>query len=300
MTMNGAVLPIMAFYIVAAEEQGVRPEQLSGTIQNDILKEFMVRNTYIYPPAPSMRIVADIFALHRREDTQVQLDQHQRLSHAGGRRDRRAGARVHARRRPRVPAHRHRRRAWISTISPARFSFFFGIGMDHFTEVAKLRAARLLWSEDRERVPPEEPEDDGAAHPLPDVWLDASPSRTRSTTSRARPSRRSRPCSAARSRCTRTPWTRPWRSPRTSRRRSRATPSSFLQRRPISRRVIDLVGRLLPRRAPDQTRLARRAWQFIQEVESLGGMVKAIENGLPKLRIEEAAARKQARIDAGA
>ena len=111
MTMNGAVLPIMAFYIVAAEEQGVKPEQLTGTIQNDILKEFMVRNTYIYPPAPSMRIIADIFALHRAAHAEVQLHLDLRLSHAGGGRDGRPRTGLHAGRRPRVSAHRHRGRA---------------------------------------------------------------------------------------------------------------------------------------------------------------------------------------------
>ena len=110
MTMNGAVLPMLALYIVAAEEQGVPPEKLTGTIQNDILKEFMVRNTYIYPPAPSMKIIADIFAFTAQQDAEVQLDLDLRLSHAGGRGDGRSRARLHAGRRPRVRAHRHRRR----------------------------------------------------------------------------------------------------------------------------------------------------------------------------------------------
>ena len=108
MTMNGAVLPVLALYIVAAEEQGVKPEQLTGTIQNDILKEFMVRNTYIYPPMPSMRIISDIFALHRRADAAVQLDLDLRLPHAGGRGDRRPRARLHAGRRRRVHPRRPR------------------------------------------------------------------------------------------------------------------------------------------------------------------------------------------------
>ena len=110
MTMNGAVLPVLALFIVAGEEQGVPPEQLSGTIQNDILKEFMVRNTYIYPPAPSMRIVSDIFAYTIEEDAEIQLDLDLRLSHAGGRRDRRPRARLHARRRHRICARRHQGR----------------------------------------------------------------------------------------------------------------------------------------------------------------------------------------------
>ena len=117
MTMNGAVLPVLALYIVAAEEQGVKPEQLTGTIQNDILKEFMVRNTYIYPPAPSMRIISDIFALHRRADAALQLDLDLRLPHPGGRGDGRPRARLHAGRRRRVHPRRPRRRASTSTSS---------------------------------------------------------------------------------------------------------------------------------------------------------------------------------------
>ena len=146
MTMNGAVLPIMAFYIVAAEEQGVAPEQLSGTIQNDILKEFMVRNTYIYPPGPSMRIIGDIFRYCSAEHAEVQLHFDQRIPHAGGRRD--APISNSATRWP---------TAWntfapasapgldIDTFAP-RLSFFWGIGMNHFMEIAKMRAARVLWA----------------------------------------------------------------------------------------------------------------------------------------------------------
>ena len=117
MTMNGAVLPVLALYIVAAEEQGVPPEKLAGTIQNDILKEFMVRNTYIYPPKPSMRIISDIFGYTAHEDAEVQLDLDLRLSHPGGRGDRRPGAGLHAGRRGGVPPGRAGRRAWTSTSS---------------------------------------------------------------------------------------------------------------------------------------------------------------------------------------
>ena len=117
MTMNGAVLPIMALYIVAAEEQGVPPEQLAGTIQNDILKEFMVRNTYIYPPEPSLRIISDIFAYTVGAHAEVQLDLDLRLSHAGGRRDAGPRARLHARRRRRICPRRHRRPGSTSTAS---------------------------------------------------------------------------------------------------------------------------------------------------------------------------------------
>ena len=146
MTMNGAVLPIMALYIVAGEEQGVPPEKLAGTIQNDILKEFMVRNTYIYPPEPSMRIVSDIFAYTSPRDAEVQLDLDQRLPHAGGRRDGRPGAGLHAGRRHRIRPRRASPRASTSTRSRPRLSFFWAIGMNYFMEIAKLRAARLLWA----------------------------------------------------------------------------------------------------------------------------------------------------------
>ncbi len=144
MTMNGAVLPIMALYIVAAEEQGVPPAKLAGTIQNDVLKEFMVRNTYIYPPGPSMRIVADIFAYTARRDAQVQLDLDLRLPHAGSRAPRSTsssptpwptGSNTCA---PASPP------AWTSTRSPPRLSFFWNAGMNSFMEMAKQRAARLL------------------------------------------------------------------------------------------------------------------------------------------------------------
>ena len=145
MTMNGAVLPVLAGYIVAAEEQGVAQEQLSGTIQNDILKEFMVRNTYIYPPDAVDAHRRRHHRVHRAADAEVQLDLDLRLPHAGGRREPGARARVHARRRQRIRARGARARAWTSTSSRGRLSFFFGIGMNFYLEIAKLRAARLLW-----------------------------------------------------------------------------------------------------------------------------------------------------------
>ena len=146
MTMNGAVLPVLAGYIVAAEEQGVPQDKLSGTIQNDILKEFMVRNTYIYPPGPSMRIVADIIEYTAQHMPQVQLDLDLRLSHAGSGRDLRC--RSWPSRSPtgsNMCARRCRKGLAIDEFAP-RLSFFFGIGMNFFMEVAKLRAARLLWA----------------------------------------------------------------------------------------------------------------------------------------------------------
>ena len=173
MTMNGAVLPVMAFYIVAAEEQGVAARNLSGTIQNDILKEFMVRNTYIYPPAPSMRIIGDIFRYCAEQYAEVQLHFDQRIPHAGGGRDApiielgytladgleymRTG---------------HRGGAAISIRFAPRLSFFWGIGMNHFMEIAKLRAARVLWAKIVKGFDPKNREVDGAAHALADLGLE--------------------------------------------------------------------------------------------------------------------------------
>ena len=145
MTMNGAVLPVMAFYIVAGEEQGVAARQATGTIQNDILKEFAVRNTYIYPPEPSMRIVSDIIAYCAEEMPQVQQHLDQRLSYARGRGDGGAGAGLHAGRRHGICPRRKADGLDIDDFAP-RLSFFFGIGMNLFMEVAKLRAARTLWA----------------------------------------------------------------------------------------------------------------------------------------------------------
>ncbi|WP_437930618.1 methylmalonyl-CoA mutase [Sorangium sp. So ce291] len=296
MTMNGAVLPIMAFYIVAAEEQGVRPELLSGTIQNDILKEFMVRNTYIYPPAPSMRIVADIFRY-----TAEKTPRFNSISISGYHMQE-AGATAELELAYTLADGLEYLRTGIASGMDiddfaGRFSFFFGIGMDHFTEIAKLRAARLLWAKIVKGFRPKNP-------------------RTM----------------ALRTHCQTSGWSLTEQDPFNNITRTAiealaavlggtqslhtnaldealALPSDFsakvardtqllLQGETDVCRVIDpWGGSHHVERLTD--RLARRAWQFIQEVESLGGMVKAIENGLPKLRIEEAAARKQARIDAG-
>ncbi|XXY48139.1 methylmalonyl-CoA mutase [Sorangium sp. So ce269] len=296
MTMNGAVLPIMAFYIVAAEEQGVRPELLSGTIQNDILKEFMVRNTYIYPPAPSMRIVADIFRY-----TAEKMPRFNSISISGYHMQE-AGATAELELAYTLADGLEYLRTGIASGMDiddfaGRFSFFFGIGMDHFTEIAKLRAARLLWAKIVKGFHPKNPK-----------------------------------TMALRTHCQTSGWSLTEQDPYNNIARTAiealaavlggtqslhtnaldealALPSDFsakvardtqllLQGETDVCRVIDpWGGSHHVERLTD--RLARRAWQFIQEVESLGGMVNAIENGLPKLRIEEAAARKQARIDAG-
>lgn len=296
MTMNGAVLPIMAFYIVAAEEQGVRPELLSGTIQNDILKEFMVRNTYIYPPAPSMRIVADIFRY-----TAEQAPRFNSISISGYHMQE-AGATAALELAYTLADGLEYLRAGIAAGMDiddfaGRFSFFFGIGMDHFTEIAKLRAARLLWAKIVKGFQPKNPKTMALrTHCQTSGWslteqdpfnnitrtaieaLAAVLGGTQSLHTNALDEALALPSDF-------------------SAKVARDT-QLFLQKETDVCRVIDpWGGSHHVERLTD--RLAREAWQFIQEVESLGGMVKAIENGLPKLRIEEAAARKQARIDAG-
>ena len=186
-----------------ARSRASQPAQLSGTIQNDILKEFMVRNTYIYPPEPSMRIVADIIAYTARQHAEIQLDLDLRLSHAGGRGDAGAGARLHPRRRQGICAAPRWRRGWTIDAFAGRLSFFFGIGMNFFMEVAKLRAARTAVVADHGRTSaPKDRRSHDAAHPLPDLGRVAAPSRTRTTTSSAPRSRRWRRCWAAPSRCT--------------------------------------------------------------------------------------------------
>jgi methylmalonyl-CoA mutase len=296
MTMNGAVLPIMAFYLVAAEEQGVRPELLSGTIQNDILKEFMVRNTYIYPPAPSMRIVADIFRY-----TAEKTPRFNSISISGYHMQE-AGATAELELAYTLADGLEYLRTGIASGMDiddfaGRFSFFFGIGMDHFTEIAKLRAARLLWAKIVKGFHPKNPKSLALrTHCQTSGWslteqdpfnnitrtaieaLAAALGGTQSLHTNALDEALALPSDF-------------------SAKVARDT-QLFLQRETDICRVIDpWGGSHHVERLTD--RLARRAWQFIQEVESLGGMVKAIENGLPKLRIEEAAARKQARIDAG-
>ncbi|WP_437639438.1 methylmalonyl-CoA mutase [Sorangium sp. So ce854] len=296
MTMNGAVLPIMAFYVVAAEEQGVRPELLSGTIQNDILKEFMVRNTYIYPPAPSMRIVSDIFRY-----TAEKMPRFNSISISGYHMQE-AGATAELELAYTLADGLEYLRTGIAAGMDiddlaGRFSFFFGIGMDHFTEIAKLRAARLLWAKIVKGFHPKNPKTMALrTHCQTSGWslteqdpfnnvtrtvieaLAAVLGGTQSLHTNALDEALALPSDF-------------------SAKVARDT-QLFLQRETDVCRVIDpWGGSHHVERLTD--RLARQAWQFIQEVESLGGMVKAIEDGLPKMRIEEAAARKQARIDAG-
>ncbi len=296
MTMNGAVIPIMAFYIVAAEEQGIAPEALSGTIQNDILKEFMVRNTYIYPPGPSMQLVADIFEYTSRfmpkfnsisisgyhmHEAGAPAAMELAYTLADGLEYVRTGLKAGLR---------------IDAFAP-RLSFFWGIGMQHFTEIAKLRAARLLWAR---------------------LMRDFKPENQKSM--------------ALRTHCQTSGWSLTAQDPFNNVARTLVEASAavfggtqslhtnaldeaialptdfsariarntqlFLQKETgVTRTVDPWAGSYYVETLT--ANLVDEAWALIEEVEQLGGMTRAIEAGVPKMRIEEAAARKQARIDSG-
>jgi methylmalonyl-CoA mutase len=296
MTMNGAVLPVLALFIVAGEEQGISPEKLSGTIQNDILKEFMVRNTYIYPPLPSMRIVSDIFAYtsaHMPKFNSISISGYH-MQEAGATQDLelaytladgveyvRAGIAAGL---------------GIDHFAP-RLSFFWAIGMNFFMEVAKMRAARLLWAK---LMKPFDPKDarslslrthcqtSGWSLTAQDVYnnvirtaieaMAATQGNTQSLHTNALDEALALPTDF-------------------SARIARNT-QLFLQQESGTCRVVDPWGgsHFVERLTYE---LAKKAWTHIEEVESLGGMAKAIEAGIPKLRIEEAAAKTQARIDSG-
>ena len=296
MTMNGAVLPVLAFFIVAAEEQGVAPAQLTGTIQNDILKEFMVRNTYIYPPAPSMRLIADIFAYtaefmpkfnsisisgYHMHEAGATADIELAYTLADGVQYVRAGLAAGLK---------------IDEFAP-RLSFFWGIGMNHFLEIAKLRAGRLLWAKLIKQFDPQSPKSLAlrthcqtsgysltAQDPFNNVArttveaLAAALGGTQSLHTNALDEALALPTDF-------------------SARIARNT-QLYLQHETDITKVVDPWGGSYYVESLTAD-LANQAWALIEEVESLGGMAAAIETGLPKLRIEEAAARKQSRIDAG-
>lgn len=296
MTMNGAVIPIMAFYIVAAEEQGVEQSKLSGTIQNDILKEFMVRNTYIYPPQPSMRIIGDIFEYtsqnipkfnsisisgYHMHEAGASADIELAYTLADGLEYIRTGLKAGLK---------------IDDFAP-RLSFFWGIGMNHFMEIAKMRAARMLWAKIVQQFNPTNPKS-----------------------------------LALRTHCQTSGWSLTAQDPFNNIARTTieamaavfggtqslhtnsldeaiALPTDFsakiardtqkyLQQETDITKVVDPWGGSYYVEYLTKE-IAEKAWTLIEEVEALGGMAKAIENGLPKLRIEEAAAKKQARIDSG-
>jgi methylmalonyl-CoA mutase len=296
MTMNGAVLPILALYVVAAEEQGVKPAQLAGTIQNDILKEFMVRNTYIYPPAPSMRIISDIFAFtsanmpkfnsisisgYHMQEAGATADIEMAYTLADGVEYIRAGESVGLK---------------VDQFAP-RLSFFWAIGTNFFMEVAKMRAARMLWARLVRQFGPQNPKSmslrthsqtSGWSLTAQDVYnnvvrtcveaMAATQGHTQSLHTNALDEAIALPTDF-------------------SARIARNT-QLFLQQESGTCRSVDLwAGSAYVESLTQQ--LARKGWSLIQEVEQAGGMTKAIEAGIPKMRIEEAAARTQARIDSG-
>jgi methylmalonyl-CoA mutase len=297
MTMNGAVLPVLALYIVAAEEQGVPPAKLSGTIQNDILKEFMVRNTYIYPPEPSLRIISDIFAFtaanmpkfnsisisgYHMQEAGATADLELAYTLADGVEYVRAGCKAGLD---------------VDRFAP-RVSFFWAIGMNFFMEVAKMRAARLLWAK---LMKPFEPKDarslslrthcqtSGWSLAAQDVFnnvvrttieaMAATQGHTQSLHTNALDEALALPTDF-------------------SARIARNTQIVLQQEAGTTRMVDPWGGSFYVERLTYE--LAKTAWGHIREVEEMGGMAKAIEAGLPKLRIEEASAKTQARIDAGA
>ncbi len=296
MTMNGAVIPIMAFYIVAAEEQGVPMEKLSGTIQNDILKEFMVRNTYIYPPAASMKIIGDIF-----EFTAQNMPKFNSISISGYHMQE-AGATADIELAYTLADGLEYLRTGINAgldidaFAP-RLSFFWAIGMNHFMEIAKMRAGRLLWAKLVKQFDPKNPKSMALrTHCQTSGWslteqdpfnnvartcveaMAAALGHTQSLHTNALDEAIALPTDF-------------------SAKIARNT-QIYLQKETDITRVVDpWGGSYYVEYLTDQ--LVKKAWALIEEVEDLGGMAKAIEAGLPKMRIEEAAARKQARIDSG-
>ncbi len=296
MTMNGAVLPIMAFYIVAAEEQGVAPEQLAGTIQNDILKEFMVRNTYIYPPSPSMKIIADIF-----EYTSQNMPRFNSISISGYHMQE-AGATCDIELAYTLADGLEYIRKGleagmdIDSFAP-RLSFFWAIGMNHFMEIAKMRAARMLWAKLVKQFNPKNPKSLSLrTHCQTSGW---------SLTEQDPFNNVARTCieaAAAAFGGTQSLHTNALDEAIAlptdfSARIARNTQLYLQEETQITKTVDPWAGSYYVESLTND--IAHKAWELIQEVEELGGMTKAIEKGIPKMRIEEAAARKQARIDSG-
>lgn len=296
MTMNGAVIPIMAFYIVAAEEQGVTPEQLTGTIQNDILKEFMVRNTYIYPPEPSMRIIGDIFAYTSRH-----MPKFNSISISGYHMHE-AGAPAHLELAYTLADGLEYIRTGLAAgmdiddFAP-RLSFFWGIGMNHFMEIAKMRAGRLLWAKIVSQFLPKNKKSLALrTHCQTSGW---SLTEQDPFNNVARTTVEAMAAALGHTQSLHT----------NSLDEAIALPTDFsariarntqlyLQHETDICRVVDPWGGSYYVEYLTKE-LAEKAWALIEEVEQIGGMTKAIEAGLPKMRIEEAAARKQARIDSG-
>jgi methylmalonyl-CoA mutase len=296
MTMNGAVLPVLAFYIVTALEQGATYEQLSGTIQNDILKEFMVRNTYIYPPAPSMKIIADIF-----EFTSRYMPKFNSISISGYHMQE-AGATADIEMAYTLADGLEYIRTGIAAGIPVdsfapRLSFFWGIGLNHFMEIAKMRAARMLWAKIVNQFNPQNPKSLALrTHCQTSGWslteqdpfnnvartcieaLGAALGHTQSLHTNALDEAIALPSDF-------------------SARIARNTQIYLQEETDICKAIDPWAGSFYVEYLTHQ--LVHNAWKLIEEVEELGGMAKAIETGIPKMRIEEAAARKQARIDSG-
>ncbi len=296
MTMNGAVLPIMAFYIAAAEEQGVSPEKLTGTIQNDILKEFMVRNTYIYPPLPSMRIIADIFNFtsqymprfnsisisgYHMQEAGATSDIELAYTLANGLEYIRTGLKTGMD---------------IDSFAP-RLSFFWAVGMNHYMEIAKMRAARMLWAKIVKQFDPKNPKSLALrTHSQTSGWslteqdpynnitrtcceaMAAVLGHTQSLHTNALDEAIALPTDF-------------------SARIARNTQLYLQEETNVSKAIDPWAGSYYVETLTHE--IAQRAWEHIQEIEELGGMAKALETGVPKMRIEEASARKQARIDSG-
>ena len=296
MTMNGAVLPIMAFYIVAAQEQGVDLKDLAGTIQNDILKEFMVRNTYIYPPSPSMKIISDIF-----QYTSKNMPKFNSISISGYHMQE-AGATCDIELAYTLADGLEYIRKGldagmdIDTFAP-RLSFFWAIGMNHFMEIAKMRAARMLWAKLVKQFNPKNPKSLALrTHCQTSGW---------SLTEQDPFNNVARTCieaSAAAFGGTQSLHTNALDEAIAlptdfSARIARNTQIYLQQETHITKTVDPWAGSYYVENLTND--IAEKAWSLIEEVEQLGGMTKAIEAGIPKLRIEEAAARKQARIDSG-
>ncbi len=294
MTMNGAVLPILAFYIVTALEQGAKLEELSGTIQNDILKEFMVRNTYIYPPEPSMRIIADIFdysAQNMPKFNSISISGYH-IQEAGATADIELAYTL-------ADGLDYIRTGIKSGLNiddfAPRLSFFWGLGMNHFMEIAKLRAARMLWAKIVKKFDPKNPKSMALrTHTQTSGWslteqdpfnnvartcieaMGAALGHTQSLHTNALDEAIALPTDF-------------------SARIARNTQIYLQEETSICRSVDPWAGSYYVEKLTHE--LAHKAWEHIMEIEEMGGMSKAIETGLPKMRIEEAAARKQARID---
>ncbi len=297
MTMNGAVLPIMAFYIVAAEEQGVSLEQLAGTIQNDILKEFMVRNTYIYPPKPSMQLVADIFEYtskfmpkfnsisisgYHMHEAGASADIELAYTLADGLEYIKTGLKAGLK---------------IDDFAP-RLSFFWGIGMNHFMEIAKMRAARMLWAKLVKQFDPESAKSlalrthcqtSGWSLTEQDPFNNVARTTIEATAAILGGTQSLHTNALDEAIALPTDF---------SARIARETQLFLQEETNITKTVDPWAGSYYVEYLTHE--LARKAWQLIEEVEELGGMTKAIEAGIPKMRIEEAAAKKQARIDSSA